>query len=90
MAKITSPDDPRGLISEAYRIEGIPAPECRSIFLDWALEPRSPGEMREAVARLLSTFEADFAQHPMTSILKEAMIEISAAPKRRGGRAGRG
>ena len=29
--------DPKNLIREAYRIEGISEPECRSIFLDWAL-----------------------------------------------------
>ena len=30
-------NDPKGLISEAYNIDGITAGECRSIFLDWAL-----------------------------------------------------
>ncbi len=89
MPKETAPDDPRGLISEAYRIEGIPAPECRSIFLDWALEPRSAIEMRAAVERLLARFQPANAAHPMTAILQESMIEISTAPKRRGGRAGR-
>ena len=29
--------DPRGLIRESYRIEGITEAECRSIFMDWAL-----------------------------------------------------
>ena len=29
--------DPKGLIRESYRIEGISAPEFRSIFLYWAL-----------------------------------------------------
>mgnify|MGYP000087492773 CR=1 FL=1 len=29
--------DPKGLIEESYKIDGIVAPECRSIFLDWAL-----------------------------------------------------
>jgi len=32
-----SPNDPKGLIYEAYRIDGITKPECRTIFLDWAL-----------------------------------------------------
>ena len=31
------PDDPKGLIADAYRIDGIDKAECRSIFLDWAL-----------------------------------------------------
>jgi hypothetical protein len=29
--------DPKGLIRESYRIEGITAGECRSILVDWAL-----------------------------------------------------
>ena len=29
--------DPKGLIFEAYRIDGITKSECRTIFLDWAL-----------------------------------------------------
>jgi len=29
--------DPRGLIFESYRIDGITIEECRMIFLDWAL-----------------------------------------------------
>ena len=28
--------DPKRLVAEAYRIEGITEAECRSIFLDWA------------------------------------------------------
>jgi hypothetical protein len=29
--------DPKGLVRESYRIEGITPGECRSIFMDWAL-----------------------------------------------------
>ena len=29
--------DPKGLIRESYRIAGIGEPECRAIFLDWAI-----------------------------------------------------
>jgi hypothetical protein len=29
--------DPRGMIYESYRIEGISLEECRMIFLDWAM-----------------------------------------------------
>ena len=29
--------DPKGLIRESYRIEGITPGECRSVFMDWAL-----------------------------------------------------
>ena len=86
MPKKTSTDDPRGLIAEAYNIEGIPAPECRSIFLDWALEPRNAGEMRAAAARLLSGYAVKHPHHPMTEILRESLIELNVMPKRRGGR----
>ena len=30
-------EDPRGLLFEAYRIDGITSPECKTIFLDWVL-----------------------------------------------------
>ena len=79
--------DPRGVIADAYRIEGISAPECRSIFLDWALEPREAGELRKA-AQTLAAHYSTHPDHPMTAILQEATVELSAAPKRRGGRSG--
>ncbi|MCF6272565.1 MAG: hypothetical protein L3J37_05130 [Rhodobacteraceae bacterium] len=79
-------DDLRGLISEAYKIEGISPPECRSIFLDWALEPRETGEMRAAAIRLVEQYEPIWPEHPMTGILREAMIELTFPPLRRGGR----
>ena len=30
--------DPKGLIRESYRIEGITPPECKTIFFDWAVQ----------------------------------------------------
>lgn len=81
----TSSNDPRGVIADSYKIEGISAPECRSIFLDWALEPREAGEMRQAASALAATY-AHLPDHPMTAILQEATLELTAAPKRRGGR----
>lgn len=80
-------DDPRGLMADAYSIEGISAPECRSIFLDWALEPRDAGEMRAAAARLLAHYTPNHAAHPMSEILREALAELEIKPTRRGGRA---
>ncbi len=29
--------DPKGLVRESYKIEGITMGECRSIFIDWVL-----------------------------------------------------
>ena len=77
-----NPDDPKGLIREAYRIEGIGAAECRSIFLDWALG--HDGEARPAIERLL----AGRPEHPMTAVLREALAE-PVIRGRRGGRAAR-
>ena len=80
-----SEDDPKGLIREAYRMEGIGAPECRSIFLDWALSV--PGDdQRERIARLLERHGPD--DHPMTGVLREA-LDAPARTGRRGGRAAR-
>ena len=78
-------NDPRGVIAEAYKIEGISAPECRSIFLDWALEPRETADMRQAASDMVAHYAA-FPTHPMTEILLEATVELTATPKRRGGR----
>lgn len=77
--------DPRGVIADAYKIEGISAPECRSIFLDWVLERRTPEQIRHA-AKALAVQYAHFSAHPMTAILQEAALELTAAPMRRGGR----
>ena len=85
---MTDPNDPKGLIREAYRIEGISLPECRTIFLDWALGVPSDADPRLAVTALLERYAGERQDHPMTDTLKEALNE-SAAPKRRGGRAAR-
>ncbi|WP_299815333.1 hypothetical protein [uncultured Jannaschia sp.] len=75
-------DDPKGLIAEAYRIDGIAPGECRSIFLDWALS--FDGDPAEAIPRLL----AARPPHPMTEVLREA-LDGPRRSGRRGGRAGR-
>jgi len=82
---ISSPLDPRGVIADAYNIEGISAPECRSIFLDWALEPREFCELRAAASALAKQY-SNLPEHPMSIILNEAAAEFTTAPKRRGGR----
>lgn len=80
--------DPRSLIREAYRIEGITIWDCRSVFLDWALGAEKPQDPREEVAILLAHYGADAPEHPMTSVLRAAM-EAPPEPTRRGGRAAR-
>lgn len=82
--------DPRGLIGEAYKIDGIGMAECRSIFFDWALSQPQGGEA-EAVSVLLANYGAEAPDHPMTAVLREGLAGEAAPKGRRGGaRARRG
>jgi hypothetical protein len=76
--------DPKGLIREAYRIEGIGAPECRSIFMDWALSLPETVTPESALAVLIERHGAAAPDHPMTAVLREGEGRI-ARPGRRGG-----
>ena len=77
--------DRRGLIREAYRIDGIDAGQCRSIFLDWVLgaapEPPVPAQIKA----LLAHYGTEAPDHPMNQVLR-AGLEGQSTPKgRRGG-----
>lgn len=78
------PLDPKGLIFEAYRIEGITWGECRSIFLDWALSLPDGEDARPAIDALIERYGADHGDHPMTDVLREGQ-QAALRPKRRGG-----
>jgi len=78
--------DPKGLIEDAYRIDGIAASECRSIFLDWALSYH--GSAPEGIAALLTRHVDEPENHPMTETLRQG-LDVPATPKRRGGRRAR-
>lgn len=87
--------DPKGLIRESYRIEGIGMAECRSIFVDWALS-LAPGVAPAAAMRTVLAAYADdpVTDHPMTAVLTEGLAgagrsDLAPSPARRGGRAGR-
>ncbi len=80
--------DPKGLIRESYRIEGITAAECRSIFLDWALSLPEGTGTDEALRLLLARHGAEAPDHPMTEVLRAGLDRV-ALPRRRGGRRGR-
>lgn len=82
-----SPEDPKGLIFEAYRIEGISLQECRTIFLDWALSLPDDQSQTVALQTLVARY-GDRPNHPMTEVLEEGMASI-ATPRRRGGGRGR-
>lgn len=78
--------DPKGLINDAYRIDNISAPECRSIFLDWALSFH--GVTHEGISALLVRYQDEPDDHPMTTTLREGLVAPDV-PRRRGGRRAR-
>jgi len=80
--------DPRQLIFESYRIDGITEPECRSIFLDWVLSLPDGIDMRPAVAALADHYGGTAPDHPMTGVLRSGAEEATEA-RRRGGARGR-
>ncbi|GAB5445913.1 hypothetical protein [Gymnodinialimonas sp.] len=81
------PNDPKELIHEAFRIEGITIYECRSIFVDWALSVQVT-DHAPLIEALLARHAGDPDDHPMKTVLTEG---LAAKPpsKRRGGRAAR-
>lgn len=80
----TSEIDPKGLIAEAYKIDGIKPEECRSIFLDWALSLPDGFDQHKAVQELVTGYANDAPDHPMSMVLKDGLVRF-AAPRRRGG-----
>ncbi|MEM7268268.1 MAG: hypothetical protein AAF401_03335 [Pseudomonadota bacterium] len=89
MAKNDGPTaelDPRALILEAYRIDGIGAQDCRTIYFDWAIGSPAERDMVADTRALLLYYETEAPDHPMTSVLREGL----ATPRRRRGRSGRG
>ncbi len=80
--------DPKGLIKDSYRIDGITAPECRSIFLDWALGVAQTADMQGQISILLAHYGKSAPDHPMTLVLKDGLAPPARA-ERRGGRKGR-
>lgn len=92
MAKNKGPTaelDPRALILEAYRIEGITGADCRTIYLDWALGVDGARDMIRDTSHLLAHYEPDAPDHPMTGVLREGVTRTTAPSKRRGGPMGR-
>lgn len=80
--------DPKGLIRESYRIDGISAPECRSIFLDWALGVAQSADMQAEIRKLLAIYAETAPDHPMSAVLKDGLA-MPDKSKRRGGRKAR-
>jgi hypothetical protein len=85
MIKATA-EDPKGLIFEAYRIPGITAGECRTIFLDWALSLPDGSDSRSVLAVLVDRYAADAPDHPMTGVMREGLQAMSRTGRRGGWR----
>ena len=81
------PDDPKGLVREAYRMDGISEAECRSILIDWALSLPASADYAACAARLASQDRP--ARHPMTVLLASAGTHSALPARRKGGRAAR-
>ncbi|MDW3221663.1 MAG: hypothetical protein R8G34_02055 [Paracoccaceae bacterium] len=77
-------NDPKGLILEAFKIEGITKSECRTIFLDWALSLPVERDTHGVLRLLLAQYEDRHAAHPMTEVMNEGLVSM-ATPRRRGG-----
>lgn len=77
-------DDPKALIREAFNIEGITEPECRTVFLDWALGIPMDQDTQLVIQRVLKQYENQPQDHPMITTLKNG-LEAMSKPKRRGG-----
>lgn len=86
MQKDIDQNDPRGLIRESYRIDGIGDPECRSIFLDWAISVPIGADSRAMVQDLLARHGATAPDHPMTRVLQGALADPARAVRRGGAR----
>lgn len=76
--------DPKGLIYEAYRIDGITLEECRTIFLDWALSMPLETDTTGFLATLIAQYGNAVPGHPMTAVMTEGLKGIGV-PQRRGG-----
>ena len=88
MPRHDDPNDPKGLIRESYRIDGITMGECRSIFLDWAISVPEGADAGEGIKALLARYGENHTNHPMTAVLREALAP-AAVKGRRGGARGR-
>jgi hypothetical protein len=80
--------DPKGLVRESYRIEGITAGECRSIFMDWALSLPEGAPVAAMVRVLIAEYASADPDHPMNAVLEQGLHEPDP-PRRKGGRAAR-
>ena len=83
------PDDPTGLIREAYRIENLTEGDARVIFFEWIMSLPVNADGAALAPAMQARYGADHGDdHPMSVVLRGAVAEGSDLPKprRRGGR----
>ena len=78
--------DPKNLIRECYRIDGITEAECRSILLDWALSLPDGADAPALIPALLARHGEAAPDHPMTALLREGLGEWKGARRGHGRR----
>ncbi len=81
--------DARGMIHEAYCIDGITEQDCRTIFLDWAMFALDSPPVAEQLERFLQVYGADNPDHPMTQVIRQGLDQSNRKTGRKGGRMGR-
>lgn len=74
--------DPKGLIRESYRIDGITTGECKSILMDWALSLSTSQPAPQALAQLLDRYGTSLPDHPMTALLRAGLDPLPTRPTR--------
>lgn len=79
---MTQMHDPKGLIRESYRIEGISMGECRSILIDWALSLPAGQDSVLALRAMLDQYGNDAPDHPMTALLQEGLTPRPPRPRK--------
>lgn len=77
------------MIYEAYRMEPLKDEEYRSIFLDWALGLPMEQDTFELINDLLSVYQIEYPDHPMTRILCEGLKTNKTRTNRRRSRTSR-
>ncbi|QIE54821.1 hypothetical protein G5B40_04795 [Pikeienuella piscinae] len=82
--------DPHALILEAYRIEGIGAADCRTIFFDWAIGAMADRDIVADAAALLAHYHDKAPDHPMTAVLREGALTPPPRRRKRARRRGQG
>lgn len=75
MEKYSVLNDPRGLIFEAYKIEGITSEDCRSIFFDWALGLSEELNVIQELTTLYEIYAKSNPNHPMSKVIKEGLCD---------------